>query len=116
MRIATILKICDRKNPPHPQVRRSLARSQIAPRQSEIQSRTEVESLGNLAFEAGFRIRFAAAAVAAVALGGIEAGVGPADKRLSGVAVAQGGDSDGDSDAGEVLVCRAVTQLPCASR
>src|SRR5207245_2035905 len=50
-------------------------------------------------------------AVAAVALGRIEAGVGALDQRLNAVAGAMGGDADRDRDAAEVLAGRALHQF-----
>ena len=58
-----------------------------------------------------FRVGLADHAVAAVALGGIEAGVGALDQRLRGVALAQRRDADRDRDAAEVLAGRALHQF-----
>src|SRR5215831_5356069 len=49
------------------------------------------------------RVGLADHAVAAVALGRVEAGVGALDQRMHGVAAAVGGDADRDGDAAEVL-------------
>ena len=58
-----------------------------------------------------FRIDFADHAVAAVALGGVEAGVGALDQRIRVVARLQHGDADRDGDAAENFAGRFLLQF-----
>ena len=80
-------------------------------------SKRSAEASGDLGFGRGRELRIGLAdhAVAAVALGRIEAGVGARDQRLRGVALARGGDAERDGDAAEVLAGRALHQLLATS-
>lgn len=58
-----------------------------------------------------FGVDFADHAVAAVALGGVEAGVGTFDQCVGVFALLQYGDADGDGDAAEDLAGRLLLQF-----
>src|ERR1700754_2926737 len=58
-----------------------------------------------------FRIDLAHHAIAAMPLGGIEAGVGAFDQRLDGVALVQRGDADRDRHTAEMLAGGTLHQF-----